>query len=114
MFIVDSCHQILSATLILALRERGFDNCSSRDGTTGFFVNTLSVGVAGISGTSLCPDGITVADCSMKKLFTILSSSEWYEITAMRPPLARRLTLSFNVRERESSSWFTSILNAWK
>lgn len=68
---------IRSATLILALRARGFDSISESLGTTGRRVITFTVArwshrQIGVPGGQMQSDA-----CFRMKFFTILSSSEW-------------------------------------
>src|SRR4030065_676169 len=73
----------------LALRDRGLDASSSSDGVSAPLVTTRAtalwlhahIGARGGQTQSVAN--------SLKAFFTILSSSEWKDMTTMRPPLTR-------------------------
>ena len=76
---------IFSATLSLALRALVLDFISSSAGTTGFFVTALKGDGSLPYSASLFTSPSVVP--LLKKFFTILSSNEWYVITAILPPV---------------------------
>ena len=69
-----------------ALRARGFRLTSPSLATRGFFVLTLTIGTCPHTHTGRSGGHMQPCDISVKTCFTILSSSEWYEITQILPP----------------------------
>ena|SRR3989338_2770891 len=83
------------ATLNLADRDLGFVFCSCDKATIGFFVIMEREG------------------CVLKKFFTILSSNEWKDMTAILPLGSTSSTAWGNASLMFSSSLFTAMRSAW-
>src|SRR3989339_796560 len=90
---------IFSPALNFAERALGLTLNSSREGKIGFLVRILPSPASAFS---------------RKKFLTILSSKEWNEITAIRPPGSKNLQALSIPSFKDSNSSLTAMRRAWK
>ena len=103
------------ATLSLALRLRGLALTSDAVGVSAPLITGLSVGVwLQVQKGDCCPSESQIqSDAAVrKKFFTIRSSSEWYEITTILPPVPITFTACSKPAFSATISSLTAILSA--
>ena len=105
---------ILSAILNFALLALGLLSHSAFEGKIGFLVKILMLFFAPHIHTGKSGGQVQFPENDEKICFVILSSREWKEITAIRPPGQRLCAAASIVGLIESSSPLTSMRIAWK
>ena len=109
---MSPCFYNFSAILNFALLERGFSKSSSSDGSIGFFVISLIFGVLPQTHMGKSLGHVHPKESSLNAFLIILSSKEWKDITAIRPPGTIFSAADAIIGDITSSSAFTSILIA--
>src|SRR6185437_1292389 len=105
---------VRTAALSFAERDRGFAASSASDGPHGPLNSRLKLGAAAVftGGAWRDPAGVRPARTA-RKVFTILSSSEWNVTTQSRPPVFSARSAASSPASNSESSSFTAMRIAW-
>ena len=91
---------------------RGFVASSAGSACSAPLVSNLRLGPVPGSSTGRSTGPVDVARAAKARL-TRRSSSDWYAITTIRPPVPSASRAAGNAASSEASSWFTSMRRAW-
>ena len=109
-----SRHQVFTATRSRADEARGFSAVSAGEGLTALRVASRSDGSLPHTQIGRSGGHVQPRASAAKKRLTILSSSEWKLMTAIRPPGRSRRTAAGSACSSDSSSSLTTMRSAWK
>src|ERR1017187_1150889 len=112
--IVNLKLQSFSATRNFALRARGLLRTSTSSAVTGFRVTIRNTSFRPHAHPGRSVGQVQPVLFSTKNCFTMRSSREWKEMTAIRPPDFKNCVAVSRPRLRLPSSSFTAMRNAWK